>query len=332
MPTQSLLFDSIIFGFLAIDFGVIIVFLVQFFRVGKKILKPVPIAIFLFLMLSGGVVAYGSFIEPRRLAVTEYSISEVMPFLKNTDISIALVSDFHLGPYKGENWVRKVVSKLNELNPGLILIAGDFVFIGDINDIPKTMEEFAPLRELSPPLGIYAVLGNHDYNENTLDIPAVNGKNQAALVRNGLEKVGIRVLTNESIIIEKNGRALFRLGGLEELWTKRAGIQKTFSAATQDENFPKILLSHNPDAVLLDDICDVSLVFAGHTHAGQIRLPYWGSVPQIPDRLGKKYDQGYFPNIRDCKNEALSTLITRGLGESGPRARLFATPEIVWIH
>lgn len=337
MPTQSILFDSIIFGFLAIDFGVIIVFLIQWARVGKKIFTPIAAAIFLFMVFSGGIAIYGSFIEPWKISVMEYQAKNIIPSLPGgTDIKIALIADFHLGPYKGRRFVEKTVKKLNELDPDLILIAGDFVFVKDINAIPGIMEEFSPLKELSPPLGMYAVLGNHDHGETRPEIAGVEGKNRAGLVIHGLEKTGVKVLVNESTVITQDGVPLFELGGLAEVWTGRADIKRTFGENPGGNSLPRVLLAHNPDTVLMDNICDTDLVLAGHTHGGQIRLPYWGPIPRIPDLLGKAFDQGYFPGTNECgKNGTIPArplLITRGIGESGPRARLFAEPEIVFIY
>jgi len=159
----SLLFDAAIIGFLTIDMFVIGVFMLQFFKHGKKIMTSLAFLLFGFMLISGGVVFYGSFIEPQRIVVMEQSIdlrkdaSTTMPH----DLSIALVSDFHVGPYKKKDFVEKAVTKINSLKPDMILLAGDFAF----GDEPP-FEDLEPLKNLSAPLGVFAILGNHDYTES----------------------------------------------------------------------------------------------------------------------------------------------------------------------
>jgi len=84
----------------------------------------------------------------------------------------------------------------------------------------------------------------------------------------------------------------------------------------------KILLVHNPDATPLAETRGIDLVLAGHTHAGQIRLPYIGAVPHLPITIGQQFDKGYFPFGQT------RLFITPGVGESTARARFFDPPEI----
>lgn len=325
----SLFFDLIIFGFLTLDLLVIGGFILAFSRYRK--FSAISIGVFIFLLLSGFTVFYGSFIEPKRLVVTSYRWSEISQKLaaKNDKLKIALLSDFHLGPYKKKAWVSKVVKKLAELKPDLVLVAGDFIF-----ERYEPLDDFEPFRELKTPLGIFGVFGNHDYGETLDELRNEKGRAQARLLRENLEKNGIRVLVNETV--EFPNRQLV-IGGVDEIWTLEADIEKTFSLASdrkrpqKDDTLTRVLLAHNPDVIKVAKGYPIDFVIAGHTHAGQIRLPFWGSVPQIPTKLGNRYDEGLFYFER-FDGEKIPLLITRGVGESGPRARLFAPPEIIMIE
>jgi predicted MPP superfamily phosphohydrolase len=93
------------------------------------------------------------------------------------------------------------------------------------------------------------------------------------------------------------------------------------AVANIDATAPQIVLSHTPD-IILKNIASADLILSGHTHGGQIRLPGIGAIPEIPTFLGRQYDEGLF-NLGDQQ-----LFITRGVGESGTRARLFCPPEI----
>jgi predicted MPP superfamily phosphohydrolase len=92
-------------------------------------------------------------------------------------------------------------------------------------------------------------------------------------------------------------------------------------------NLPTILLTHIPDVILDEPSTKADLIICGHTHGGQIRLPFIGPLHPIPDELGKAYDQGIFT----LKNGSLLA-ITHGIGETMARARLFCPPEIMVLH
>jgi predicted MPP superfamily phosphohydrolase len=93
--------------------------------------------------------------------------------------------------------------------------------------------------------------------------------------------------------------------------------------ADADTEHPTILLAHNPDVILDEESTAANLVIAAHTHGGQIRLPFLGSLAPIPTKLGRAFDRGWF-----SLQEGRALFITTGVGESGVRARLFVPPQI----
>ena len=130
---------------------------------------------------------------------------------------------------------------------------------------------------------------------------------------------GIPILDNETLLLELNNQRI-NVAGVADLWTGKDDLPLVISK--MEKNYPSILISHNPDIILREGHENFDLILSGYTHAGQIRLPYIGSVPNIPDELGRAYDMGLFK----LKNGYL--YISRGLGESGTRARLFSPPEL----
>lgn len=294
------MFDGIIFGFLILS-GVVLLHLWHGWKTSAR--KPLVGTFAALLLFAWTVVFYGSFIEPNILVTHETPVvlSSAVPDASET-IRVAVISDMHLGPYHGEEWARRIVLAAMNAHPDLILLAGDFIAYG-----PEEAPLLTPLKELAAPLGVYAVLGNHDYAHEADEAVAAE-----------LEKGGITVLKNSSRVLSV-GKKTLALVGLSDIW-----FAGDLPAALEgvSEDVPTILLAHNPDAVLLPEALRADLVVAGHTHGGQIRLPFLGPVPPIPDKLGRAYDRGLF----SYKNQPL--FITSGVGTTGPRARLYNPPVI----
>jgi predicted MPP superfamily phosphohydrolase len=256
------------------------------------------LALFCLLLFSWLAVFYGSFIEPRMLIVRESSIS--LSSSPSQSLRVALIGDIHVGAYRDASWVRQVVDKTKALQSDLILLAGDFVY-----DDPSQISGLRPLDDLSAPLGVYAVLGNHDYEGWRPEV-----------IAQALSALGIQVLENTSVHLGSSG---ITLAGISDLWFA-SDFPQAMEGITQEETV--VLLSHNPDAVLREESRLADLVLSGHTHGGQIRLPFFGSIPPIPDELGRAYDRGFY------FYDELPLYVTAGVGETGPRARLFNPPEI----
>ena len=249
--------------------------------------------------LSWAVIFYGSFIEPRFLVVQE---TPVVLAEEGRELRIAVASDFHVGVYKREDWVARVVKTIQAEAPDLILLPGDFV-VGEAPEI-RYLE---PLKDLSAPLGVFAVIGNHDYKEK-----------KELGVKQALQDLGVTILDNERIALTKDGRD-FVLAGVSDIWND-GDTYRTLAGLEPEETV--ILVAHNPDAVFSPNSSLADLIIAAHTHGGQIRLPWIGPIPQIPDALGQAFDRGFFPAEGDRPN----LFITSGVSETGPRARLFVPP------
>ncbi|MEA3249749.1 MAG: metallophosphoesterase [Patescibacteria group bacterium] len=245
------------------------------------------------------VIVYGSFIEPRMLAVRQ---QEVVLGDGDGRLRMVLVSDTHLGRYRHHDWMDKLVDRVNLIEPDVV------VLLGDIVDQPTGLRDLAPLGRLESRFGMYAVLGNTDYSSG------------AVSARHGIENYG-EVLTNESVLLGDTG---VRLAGIDDIWYGTPDWDRAFADVQEDDVV--ILAAHNPDAVSRAEYYGADLVVAGHTHGGQIRLPLIGPGVELPTEIGQRYDQGLFSFGQT------RLYITSGAGESGPRARLLNPPEIVVLE
>ncbi|HEX8097523.1 MAG TPA: metallophosphoesterase [Pyrinomonadaceae bacterium] len=222
-------------------------------------------------------------------------------------VRVVLISDLHVGsPYINTEKLRRVVSAVNESQPDLILIAGDFVIQGVLGGHFVEPDAIAnELKNLRARRGVYAVLGNHDwwYDGN--------------LVRAALQKAGITVLENEVARIEFGGTTVW-LAGLADFWTRPQDIQGTVGKVSGDG--PVIALTHNPD-IFPGVPARVVLTLAGHTHGGQVNLPLIGR-PKVPSKFGQRYAAGH------VQEGGRHLFVTTGIGTSIIPLRFRVRPEI----
>jgi predicted MPP superfamily phosphohydrolase len=264
----------------------------------------------LLLALVVAAVALGGkafWLEPASLSVREHVLELPRWPAGLAGLRVAVLADLHVGsPYNGIDSLRRVVELTAAARPDLVLVPGDVVinnvFAG--NFVPPE-EIAAVLAELKPPLGVLAVLGNHDHWS---DAPRV-----AAALRG----VGIPVLEDESVRLERDG-VPFRVAGVTDFWEGEHDI----GAALADvpPGAPTILFTHNPD--LFPEVPDrVALTVASHTHGGQVRLPLVGR-PITFSRYGQRYAAGH------VAEEGRHLFVSTGIGTSVFPVRFRVPPEI----
>ena len=221
-------------------------------------------------------------------------------------LRVALLSDIHVaGPDMPPSRLARIVEQVNRLRPDLVVLAGDFVSDKD----PATRhypagEGLEPLRRVDAPLGAYAVPGNHDHWRDIAEVTAA------------LKAAGVRVLRNEAEAVGP-----LRLGGVDDHFTGHDDLPETV-AAMRGGRGSRVVLTHSPD-VAPETPSDVTLILAGHTHCGQIRLPLIGAVSYESD-YGERFSCG----IRTEGPRRVVT--TAGLGTSVLPIRLGAPPDL-WL-
>ena len=275
-------------------------------------------ALVVVLLLFAALAAWAFWLEPSSLTVHRVSLSVPRWNDVQRGLRVAVLTDLHVGsPYMGLDKLRRVVARTNEEQPDLVLLLGDFV-IGGKRDEGGTEGgvvggEFvepepiaAELKNLRAPLGVYAVLGNHDWWFD------------GGRVTRALEGAGLVVLENGAVRVEHGGRG-FWLAGVADLWTRKPDIEGALKQVNTDE--PVVLFTHNPD-IFPDVPSRVSLTLAGHTHGGQVNLPLMGR-PMVPSHFGQRYAFGHV--VEDGRH----LYVSGGVGTSIIPARFRVPPEIV---
>jgi predicted MPP superfamily phosphohydrolase len=274
-----------------------------------RYLKRLRIAFVTMLLVMAGLAIWAFFIEPNRL-VTRYETLQIDQWpVELSDLKIAVLSDIHAGGrFINENKLRLIVERTNQLQPDLIIILGDFIS-GGRDHHAMDPEVFAPvLKDFRAPLGVYTVLGNHDWWFDGLR------------VRRALEANGFKVLENEGAQIEARGSS-FWLVGLADLWTRGQRVEQTVEKVPEGQ--PVIAITHNPD-IFPHLPQRVPLLLAGHTHGGQVKLPFIGTVVHTSD-FGDRYEAGHvFENGHHL-------FVTTGIGTSIVPVRFRVPPEIVLV-
>jgi len=269
----------------------------------KRILLIAAIVIVTALMLLG----YAYFIEPRRLVVTESELRVPNFDPELNGLKIVAISDIHAGSnHVTHEKLREIVAAANQQNPDLILLLGDYVSQSDGTHSPLVMpvNEIAEnLKGFSARYGIYGVIGNHDW-----------WYDQAA-VRAALEPIGIRVLDNETVRLEIHGKPVY-IWGIEDLWKHDRVPLEPFEAIGEKRNI--IAITHNPDS-LLKTPSGISLMLAGHSHGGQVNIPFYGRKAFVNDPRFM-----YGEAVVDGK----PIYVTAGIGTSILPLRFRVPPEI----
>lgn len=227
------------------------------------------------LLIGLGVWAF--WFEPARLIVVEETLA--IPWSVPTPLRVAVLTDLHTGsPFNGLSKLQDVVDRTNAARPDLVCILGDLVIQGVLGGRFVAPEAIAAeLGRLTPPAGTVAVLGNHDA---WLD---------HARVGKALADNGIRLVEDTAMKVDTAAGAVW-IAGVSDFWTGQHDIHAAM-AAVADHTAPVILLTHNPD-IFPEVPPRVSLTLAGHTHRGQVALPFIGR-PIVPSRYGERYAAGH---------------------------------------
>lgn len=244
------------------------------------------------------VGGYSCLLEPRWLEIKNVFINIHGLPKQFEGMTIAQLSDIHHCKYVSREFIKKCVRKVNALSPDIIALTGDYVY-GSKEFISSVAGE---LVELKAKEGVFAVLGNHDNKDVTVDT---------------LAKKGIRVLINEHIPLYRKKDYLF-IAGVDDLWAGKLNLETTLKGV---DDKPKILLCHNPDAIEMIKCTGVDFVMAGHTHGGQVSLPLYGP-PVVYSKFGVRYASGLF------HEEKTIMYVNKGIGVSNFPVRFFARPEI----
>ena len=253
----------------------------------------------------------GMVFEPYRLGVSSVPIP-APAFLPGRPLRIVHLSDLHLERLTRRE--QEMLAQVTALQPDLIVLTGDYVNV-DYRSDPLTWQQArSVLSQLHAPLGVYAVTGT----------PGVDTPAAVQAIFSGLEIV---LLQDQVFHLELEDQDLYIIG-VSNLGRERdAAALQSLSAQIPPDAY-SLLLYHTPDLIETASAAGVDLYLAGHTHGGQIRLPFYGALVTL-SAYGKQYEMGQY------QLGATTLYISRGLGMEGlglPRARFLCPPEIVLLE
>jgi predicted MPP superfamily phosphohydrolase len=254
--------------------------------------------------------------EPETLVVRRVEV--VSAAWKGEPLRVGVIADIHAaGPHMTPERLDGIVAQMNSEQPDIVLLLGDYVS-GSAPAVQRApvqraevMAGIQPLKGLRAPLGVWSVLGNHDWWYD------------GDAIRKGIEALGIRVLENERAQVARPG-GVFWLGGLADYDSKRAqpSYGQTLKDLPEGED-PVIVMSHWPDAFALAPD-RVFITFAGHTHCGQVNLPLLGRLV-LPSPGAEKWPCGLYDQW------GRKLYVSGGVGVSIVPVRFNQPPEIAVV-
>ena len=274
----------------------------------RDFLKLVGVAALDIFLLTIGGMGYGFLMEPNRFKVETVRLK--LPRLSRgfSGLRVAQISDIHMGGWMNAGRFQRVADLVLAEKPDVLLITGDFLIGHDESDISQlaVQELITGLSSLAQVIPTFAVLGNHDYWTD------------AHTVRHILSASGITDLTNAVFTLQRDNERL-HLCGVDDVWEGDARLDDVVAQLNDDS--AAILLAHEPD------FADTSaatgrfdLQLSGHTHGGQVVLPFIG--PPVLPYLGHKYGSGLY------KVGEMFQYTNRGVGMARLPIRINCPPEI----
>lgn len=229
------------------------------------------------------------------------------------NLKVCFISDIHHGPISSGRRLWQLIKKINNLAPDLLILGGDYLQAYQKNHAkPRVNKAFGELLTYlaalaKPPLGIYAVLGNHDHCFG------------AEKITKEFAKIGIKVLDNQGIWLHRGG-AKIRLVGVSDLWFGQPNVKAGRGDAKATDFL--LLVSHQPNYIDQITAADhVNFMLAGHTHGAQVRA--FNYMPFLPNKIARwEYTEGLIetPQTR--------MLVSPGIGVVVPYFRTFSKPKI----
>ena len=274
------------------------------------------------LLIGTFFLFYGSFVEPNLLTVNRQIID--LPGLEKP-LKIALISDIHVGDFNKESDTQRIADLILSLNPDLVFVDGDHIF-GNYKD-DNRIDYLKPLGQVAKKIPTYAVHGNHEYGVGLYDSDIKKRfklPNKSAEIAQAMRNLGVRYLINETEKITVNGESFLLFGG-DEFLIDAVNYESLDKAKLENPELPIIALIHNPTAIYEASKHGIDLVLSGHTHGGQVRLPFIGPAGTIETDLPHAGYQGL------VEYNGSKLFVTSGANESGARLRLFNPPEIVLL-
>ena len=249
---------------------------------------------------------YIRYIEPKYIEISKHTVNHPLLPQNFDNIKIVQFSDTHIGHFFDLDDTKKVVDLINNLEPDLVFFTGDL--LDEPNKYDKINEVAPILKEIKAPLGKFFIYGNHDHGGYGSDI-----------YKEIMEEADYKLLLNNSTIIQLEGEEII-VAGLDDVMLGKPDFSATFKDIPPNKYL--ILLVHEPDVAPTSADLGAHLQLSGHSHGGQIQLPFIG--PLVTPPLGSTYYEGHY-SIGDTN---MSLFVNRGLGTTRLPFRFLSRPEI----
>lgn len=272
----------------------------------KKFIRFLFILLLIILLL----LIYCRYEGTRGLITKEYKIETNSIPSSFDGLKVLHFSDLHYLRVIDDNMLKKVVEEINLINPDIVIFTGDLID-KDFNINDKQKEQLITLlKSINSKYGKYSIIGNHDYIKDKEEIETIYNESNFILLQNTYD-----------IIYNSENEKIF-LGGLDTYSYDKADIDKVMNYFKDNDNIDyKIILVHEPDYIdTITSKYDVDLVLAGHSHNGQINIPF------IKNFILPYGSQKYYKNYYNVDNTPL--YISSGIGESRINLRFLNKPSI----
>lgn len=274
------------------------------------IVRSVVMLMTFCIVLGVCIYIYARYMEPELLTINEVTVT-AQNLQLSKPLKILQCSDIHLGPDYDMAHLERIVKKINDAAPDIIVFTGDL--IDNTMNFTEDDETIERLSKLEARLGKYAVPGNHDY-----------GSNGFKIYSKLMKESGFTLLINDSReLIFKNGKVLNIIGLDDAIWGNVDIPRAMKGISSEDYN---IVLCHEPDIADQVAAYPVDLQLSGHSHGGQIRVPFVGAVVTPPK--AHKYVKGMY-EIEG--NPRMQLYVNVGIGTSQKRFRFACLPELTVI-
>lgn len=251
---------------------------------------------------------YGLYAEPHWLSVEHIDVPIVNLPSALHGMRIAQLSDIHASAEIAPQQIEQAVAAVLHEQPDLIALTGDYVTHGF-----KHVPDLASFATLRAPLGVYAVLGNHDH-----------WTGMPERIEQALTGHGIQILKNAHVQIRTGGADDLWLAGVDDVWEQGADLQAALQGIPAKAT--TVLLAHEPDFADISAQRGVQLQLSGHSHGGQVRLPLLGA-PILP-WLGQRYPIG----LQRVPGTQTLVYTNRGIGMVKPAVRVNCRPEVTILR
>ncbi len=263
----------------------------------KKLLYVVFFLVFIVIFL---------YVNNHWLVVSKHVYeSEKVP-VSFDGLRIVQISDLHDALF-GNNQ-QKLIAKVKATNPDYIFITGDVIDSNRFN-LEQSLQAVRGLVELAD---VYYVLGNHEV-----------ATNKVSEIYEALSSLGVHVMANESTVLERNGERLAIVGIEDPLMGRTTEEMLDIATAYIPEDMLKLLLAHRPEVFSTYVNQEIDLVFSGHAHGGQVRIPGIGGLVAPGQGMFPKFTAGVYEEGKT------KMIVSRGLGNSSVPFRIFNRPEII---